>query len=322
MVQGSDPGAGQARRQSEDGFYKLSLPESLMETPQLQADSPLIEPEDLARHIHDPAIVVVDCRYDLFDPAAGRRDYDSAHIPGARYADLASDLSRASGPRDGRHPLPDRAEFARRLGALGIDAGSEVIVYDEGPGAVAARLWWMLGWIGHERCRLLNGGLRAWTMAGQALERSTVHWPVRNYQRVDAFPERVIDSDALPDFLGRGGLLIDARAPTRYRGEQEPIDPVAGHVPGAVNVPFSANLEPGGRFLEPDALRRRYGPLLAGHEADQVAAMCGSGVTACHTLLALRIAGFGAARLFAGSWSEWIRDPARPVATGDEAAQG
>jgi thiosulfate/3-mercaptopyruvate sulfurtransferase len=318
MVQDSGPDGGQAG----NGFYKLSLPESLMEAQDLQTDSPLIEPEDLARHIDDPAIVVVDCRYDLFDPSAGRRDYDIAHVPGARYADLASDLSRAPGPRDGRHPLPDRAEFARRLGALGIDAGSEVIVYDEGSGAVAARLWWMLGWIGHERCRLLNGGLRAWTLAGQALERSTVQWQAGNYQLADVSRERVIDSGALPEFLRRGGLLIDARAPTRFRGEQEPIDPVAGHVPGAMNVPFSANLEPGGRFLEPDALRGLYGPLLAGREADQVAAMCGSGVTACHTLLALSIAGYGAARLFAGSWSEWIRDPARPVAHGDGAAQG
>lgn len=228
------------------------------------------------------------------------------------------DLSGPAGEHDGRHPLPEPGRFCERLGAWGIDNGCEVVVYDDGPAASAARLWWMLRWVGHRRSRVLNGGLRTWTAAGLPLERTTPQWQPAAYAADAIQRDWVIGGRELAAWQAAGGVLIDARSPPRYRGEEEPIDAVAGHVPGALNRPFPENLEADGRFRDPASLRADYERLLAGRDAAQAAAMCGSGITACHLLLAMNVAGLGDGKLYAGSWSEWITDPGRPVATGPD----
>jgi thiosulfate/3-mercaptopyruvate sulfurtransferase len=261
-------------------------------------------------------LAVVDCRFDLLQPEAGRRAFLAGHIPRARYADLNRDLSGPIGAATGRHPLPAVTAFAQRLGQLGIRNDSQVVAYDDASGAFAARAWWMLRWVGHRAVAVLDGGLRAWTARGGELE--TGDAPVREElftPRIDAQP--VVTTAAIErDLPRRTALLVDARAPERFAGGVEPIDPVAGHVPGAVNHPMSLNLDVDGRFLPAAELRRRWQERLAGRDAASVVAMCGSGVTACHNLLGLEVAGLTGAKLYAGSWSEWIRDPRRPVARG------
>ena len=281
----------------------------------------LIGVESLRQLLGNRRLAVVDCRFDLMKPAAGRQAYLAGHIPGARYADLNLDLSAPVGPRTGRHPLPAPDAFAQSLDNLGIGNDSQVVVYDEGNGSIAARLWWMLRWAGHGAVAVLDGGFKAWTRAGAELQSGVVESAAlapgapRFAPRVDL--RAVVGSAEVErDSPARAGLLVDARAPERYDGIVEPIDAVAGHVPGAVNHPFSENLDADGRFLPPGELRRRWQERLAGNEAGAVVAMCGSGVTACHNLLSLEIAGLPGARLYAGSWSEWIRDPRRPVARG------
>ena len=261
-------------------------------------------------------LAVVDCRFDLLEPQAGRRAFLAAHIPRARYADLNRDLSAPIGAGTGRHPLPAVEAFAKRLGRLGIGNDSQVVAYDDANGAFAARLWWMLRWVGHDAVAVLDGGLRAWTARGGELESGDA--PVgeaRFTARIDAQPV-VTTAEIERDLPHRTALLVDARAPERFAGDVEPIDPVAGHVPGAVNHPMSLNLEADGRFLPAAELRRRWQERLAGRDAASVVAMCGSGVTACHDLLGLEVAGLSGGKLYAGSWSEWIRDPQRPVARG------
>ena len=278
--------------------------------------SPLITAAELAAHLEDPSWVVVDCRFTLTDPKAGPAAYARSHIPGARYADLDEDLSRHPGPKDGRHPLPLAADFAARLGAWGIANDSTVVAYDDASGAIAARLWWLLGWLGHDRRLVLDGGFAAWTAAGLPVEnRQPSFRPARFVARGIA-DDSVVEAAELPALQANGGLLVDARAAPRYRGEQEPIDPVAGHVPGAVNRPASLNVEADGRFRVPATLRRELTELLGDRLVDELIAMCGSGVTACQLLLALAVAGLDGGKLYAGSWSDWIRDPARPVAKG------
>jgi thiosulfate/3-mercaptopyruvate sulfurtransferase len=280
--------------------------------------SPLIKPEELATHLADPSWAVVDCRFSLTDPAAGPAVYARSHIPGARYANLDEDLSRRPGPSDGRHPLPAAIDLAAKLGAWGIGNDSTVVAYDEASGAIAARLWWLLGWLGHDRRLVLDGGFAAWSSAGLAVETRRRRWqPVPFVPRTVA-DDSVVGSAALPALQAAGGLLVDARSAPRYRGEQEPIDPKAGHIPGAVNRPGSLNVDASGRFRAPEALRSELTELLAGRPPSDLVAMCGSGVTACQLLLALAVAGLDGAKLYAGSWSEWIRDPARPIATGPE----
>ncbi len=281
-------------------------------------NGPLIEAAELAERAAQPGWVVVDCRFDLLAPARGREQYLEAHIPGARYADLDRDLARLPGPHEGRHPLPDAGQFAERLGEWGIDEDTAVVAYDAQGGAIAARLWWLLRWIGHERAYLLNGGLPAWQRLGLPLERTPPEVQPRRYRLARTADAAVVATEEIEAHLRRGGLLVDVRAPARYAGEQEPIDPVAGHVPGAVNRPFTANLGPDGRFLPAPALRAELAALLGGRSPGDVVAMCGSGVTACHLLAALAAAGVDGGRLYAGSWSEWIRDPGRPVRTGHE----
>jgi thiosulfate/3-mercaptopyruvate sulfurtransferase len=276
----------------------------------------LIRPADLMGHLDDPRWLVVDCRFDLADPASGEAAWREAHIPGAAYLHLERDLSGPVSAATGRHPLPAPQAFAATLGRLGLAAATQVVAYDAGPGFFAARLWWMLRWMGHDAAAVLDGGLAAWVASGGALDRSgRARAGVAFEPRLR--PELALDAAAVQRELASGALaLVDARAAERFAGRVEPIDPVAGHVPGALNHPCTGNVGADGRFLPPDELARRWTATLGGRRGAEVACMCGSGVTACHNLLALEVAGVAGARLYPGSWSEWIRDPARPVARG------
>lgn len=277
----------------------------------------LVATDTLARHLSDPRWVVVDCRFTLTDPGAGRRAYAAGHIPGARYAHLDQDLSGTLGPRTGRHPLPDPRLLAQRLGAWGIDASKQVVVYDDSFGAIAARLWWLLRWLGHESVALLDGGCSKWLREGRPV---TVEPPV---VQATAFTARVnptlrVEADFVEQARRDAAFVVlDARAEERFRGDVEPLDKVAGHIPGAVNAPYEDNLDVGGEFLSAEELRERCLDLLGGVVPDQAIHTCGSGVTACHNVLAMEHAGLPGAKLYAGSWSEWITDPDRPVATGE-----
>jgi thiosulfate/3-mercaptopyruvate sulfurtransferase len=277
---------------------------------------PLIDAQALARELDLGRCIVVDCRFTLTDPPAGRAAYERGHIPGARYAHLDDDLARHPRSGEGRHPLPDRERFTALLGGWGIGRDDAVVAYDEGSGAIAARLWWLLGWVGHERRAVLDGGLAAWQAAGLPLEQAQPEARARRYDARPPQRDGVVATKDLAADQAAGGLLVDARAAPRFRGEQEPIDPKAGHVPGARNRPFSANVTSTGRFRPPAELRAELTEMLDGRSPDRLIAMCGSGVTACHLLLAMDLAGLPGGRLYAGSWSEWIRDPARPIATG------
>jgi thiosulfate/3-mercaptopyruvate sulfurtransferase len=275
----------------------------------------LIGVESLQELLGKPRVAVVDCRFDLMKPEAGRQAYSTAHIPGARYADLNRDLSAPIGPHTGRHPLPAPEVFAAWLGAMGIGNDTQVITYDELNGSIAARLWWMLRWLGHGAVAVLDGGFKAWTAHGGALQAGET--ATRRIERFTPRPDPtgVVSTAELEHALrDPKTVLVDARAQERYAGTVEPIDPVAGHIPGAVNHPFSANLGPDGRFLSAAELKRRWEARLPGRDAENLVAMCGSGVTACHDLLSLEVAGLAPGKLYAGSWSEWIRDPRRPIA--------
>jgi thiosulfate/3-mercaptopyruvate sulfurtransferase len=247
-------------------------------------------------------------------PEAGRQAYLEAHIPKARYADLNRDLSAPVGPGTGRHPLPPAEVFAERVSQFGIGNRTQVVAYDEANSSFAARLWWMLRWLGHDAVAVLDGGFKAWIAAGGAREAGEQTAAAKHFTaRIRA--ESVVSTGEVERALRDGSaLLVDARAAERFAGTVEPIDPVAGHVPGAVNHPFSANLAADGRFLPKLDIEQRWRERLAGAAPDQLIAMCGSGVTACHHLLSLEAAGLPGGRLYAGSWSEWIRDPRRPVA--------
>ena len=279
----------------------------------------LLSAPQLAERLSAPELRILDCRFALDDPAYGRTRYAEGHVPGAQFADLEWDLS---GPIikgvTGRHPLPDPARLQEALRAWGVDQDSTIVLYDDGPGAFAARAWWLLAWLGkRDGVFLLDGGFQAWQAAGLPVT-AQVTEPARGdfTARPDAC--LVVEADQLGRRLAEPGLtLIDARALPRFRGEVEPLDPVAGHIPGARCAPFTENLGADGRFLPPEQLRQRFENLLAGRNPEQLVAYCGSGVTACHNLFAMSLAGLPLAPLYAGSWSEWITDPARPVATGD-----
>ena len=268
-----------------------------------------------------PPLRIVDCRFELANPQAGRRAYEAGHIPGALFADLNSDLSAPIGPTTGRHPLPDPNVFGEALGRWGITPESQVVAYDAANSSFAARLWWLLRWVGHRRVAVLDGGYQAWCASAGPIEKGIVDWsgavqPETSAWRAGAAPS--VDTPTLARKLRSPEyMIVDARAPERYRGAAEPIDSVAGHVPGAVNHPFSLNLAADNRFLSAAELRRRWQERLAGRDAGTLIAMCGSGVTACHNLLSLEIAGLPGAALYPGSWSEWIRDAQRPVARGE-----
>jgi len=271
----------------------------------------LLGVEDLAQ-LDGRDAVVVDTRLALTG-ATGYARYDAGHIPGAAYLDVDDDLAAPPGV-GGRHPLPDPETFVAAVRRAGVSRGSRVVAYDDGPGTAAARLWWLLRDYGHDDVLVLDGGLAAWTAAGFPVSTERVDPPPGDWVGV---PGRlpVVDADDLPE-LARHGLLLDVRAPERFRGEHEPIDPVAGHVPDAVSAPLAENTDATSRLLSPDALRAHF--LALGVRDDlPVAAYCGSGVTATQALLALRLAGFPDAALYPGSWSHWITDPTRPVAIGD-----
>ncbi|MCQ4287014.1 sulfurtransferase [Pseudomonas stutzeri] len=276
----------------------------------------LISADQLAARLHTPALCILDCRYALDDPDYGGRSYADAHIPGARHADLERDLSGKIVPGvTGRHPLPHPEDMIATFQALGLNNDSEIVLYDDGPGAFAARAWWLLAWLGkREGVYLLDGGYRAWCDAGLPVEQNA---PSPTTGKFHGRPDDnlTIDAAALSGELGTQNLtLIDARALPRFLGEVEPIDPVAGHIPGATCVPFTENLDADGHFLSPDQLRARFSQQLANQSADALVAYCGSGVTACHNLFALCLAGYPLAKLYPGSWSEWITDPQRPIA--------
>lgn len=278
-------------------------------------NSPLMGIEELAA-ADRATVLVVDCRFGLADPAQGARDYAAAHIPGAVYASLDHDLSDLTKTGLGRHPLPEPEAFAATLGRWGWQPGMPVVAYDAGWGAMAAaRLWWMLRLV-DAQARVLDGGLAAWLAAGQAVEAGAV---TRAPTRVAiGFDKRqLLYTPLLREALTAGDiLLIDARAAARFRGENEPVDPVAGHVPGAINRPFAGNVDASQRWRPAAELRTQFDALLGGVESARVVHMCGSGVTACHNLLAMEYAGLHGSRLYAPSWSGWIADKANPVATG------
>lgn len=275
----------------------------------------LVGVDDLAGAPGSEKLRIVDARFALMDPLAGRAAYEELHLPGAVHADLNRDLSDLTRPGEGRHPLPQAAAFARKLGEWGIAPHHQVVAYDAGDGSMAAaRLWWMLKLLGHERVAVLDGGLAAWRAKELPETASTSSPAAEPAYPADFDASRIVTADEVQSRLGEApGWLLDARAGERFRGEAEPIDPVAGHVPGAVNRPVADNLEEG-RFKWPQQLRAEIMPLLSARDPGDVVVMCGSGVTACHLLLALEHAGLHGARVYAGSWSGWISDPSRPIA--------
>lgn len=271
----------------------------------------LISAPELAQNLGEPGWRVFDCRHDLADPELGRRAYAGGHLPGAFFLHLDDDLS---GPRDGhngRHPLPDPAQLVARLSASGVGNDTQVVAYDDGSGMFAARLWWMMRWIGHHRVAVLDGGLRAWRETAKLLEAAPVTCEPAIYT-LSLQPLRVNAESVARSLRSAEITLIDARSPDRFRGENENLDPVAGHVPGARNRFFRDNLGTDQRFKSGPQLRREFERVLDGATPEQVVHMCGSGVSACHNLLAMELAGLHGSRLYAGSWSEWIADPERP----------
>jgi thiosulfate/3-mercaptopyruvate sulfurtransferase len=275
----------------------------------------LIGAHELAQHLGDPDWVIFDCRHDLANRDFGRDAYARAHLPGARFLHLDEDLSGPMTGTNGRHPLPDPAVLARKLAQAGVANDTQVVAYDDAGGMFAARLWWLLRWLGHHRVAVLDGGLIAWCEAAQALTAEVPQPAPASYAL--SLQAGVVDAEYVRDHLGKPDmLLIDARSPDRYRGENETLDPVGGHIPGAINRFFRDNLGAHGRFKQASVLREEFGTLLKGSDARRVVHQCGSGVTACHNLLAMESAGLTGSRLYAGSWSEWCADPVRPVATG------
>lgn len=273
----------------------------------------LVTADDLAAH---PEWRVFDCRHDLKNTEYGRTAYARGHIPGALFLHLDDDLSGAKDGRNGRHPLPDVADFARRMSACGVDETTQVVAYDNEGGIFASRLWWLLRWLGHDKVAVLDGGLAGWKRSKRALDEST---PVVAPRVFTPRPQALtVDVGQVLAGLGSPHMLVlDARSPERFRGENETLDPVGGHIPGAVNRFYFDNLDDDGCFFKPVAeLRNEFDALLAGRPASEVVQQCGSGVTACHNLLAMELAGLSGSKLYPGSWSEWCADPARPVARG------
>jgi thiosulfate/3-mercaptopyruvate sulfurtransferase len=273
----------------------------------------LVSASDLAAHINDSKWVVVDCRHDLMNLAAGRDAYNGGHLPGARFADMETQLSGAKydehGKFRGRHPLPEQKALLGTLRSWGISADSQVVAVDAHGGMYAARLWFLLRWVGHEAVAVLDGGMQAWEAIGQKLETTIPSPAPGNITLKTPLVDTVYANQVLVH-----GNIVDARAPDRFRGDNETVDPVGGHIPGAKNRFFKDNLAADGRFKDAAQLRAELAPVVG--DAAGAVMQCGSGVTACHNLLALEVAGLPGAKLYPGSWSEWVADPARPVATG------
>jgi thiosulfate/3-mercaptopyruvate sulfurtransferase len=278
----------------------------------------LVSTDDLARHLEDPNWVVVDCRFTLTDAEAGRQAYLKHHIPGARYAHLDNDLSAPIGPGMGRHPLPDARALTEKLCKWGIGVNKQVVVYDDSFGSMAVRLWWLLRWLGHPNVALLDGGYPKWMREHRPVTQEICEAVCRG--ACASLPEASMCSsseDVMRAMQTGDKMILDARPERRFSGEYEPLDPVAGHVPNAVNWNFEENLDIDGTYMPSEALRETYQALLKGRAPSDVIHMCGSGVTACHNILAMEIAGLSGSRLYVGSWSEWITDPSRPIATGE-----
>jgi thiosulfate/3-mercaptopyruvate sulfurtransferase len=275
----------------------------------------LISVSELAAHAQDANWVICDCRHDLANYEAGRRAYAEAHVPGARFLHLDEDLSGPKTGLNGRHPLPHPITFTLRLAALGVDNHTQVVAYDAMGGVFAARLWWMLRWVGHRNAAVLDGGIGAWVAAGNPV---TAEPPVVKPARFNPSPspQLTVSANEVAANLDHQSLLVvDARSPDRFRGENETLDPVAGHIPGAANRFFRDNLAADGCFKPSQTLRQEYVTLLGARAPKDIVHQCGSGVTACHNLLAMEAAGLAGSRLYPGSWSEWVSDRKRPVAT-------
>jgi len=277
----------------------------------------LISTVDLAARLDDPSLVVVDVRHDLGQPESwGEAEYRRAHIPGARFVHMDRDLSAPKTGTNGRHPLPAPDAAAAVFGRVGIDASKQVVAYDQGPGTYAARLWWMLRWLGHRSVAVLDGGYAVWLREGRPATAEVRAVVPATFIPRPSTP--AVDVKAVAANLSSASmLLLDARGRERFRGDVEPIDKVAGHIPGSVNRPYTDNMTADGHFKPAAELRADFTAAIGKHPPTAVVHTCGSGVTACHNLLAMEHAGLTGTRLYAGSWSEWSADPARPIARGD-----
>jgi thiosulfate/3-mercaptopyruvate sulfurtransferase len=280
----------------------------------------LIDTGALAARLGDPTLAIIDCRYNLDNEAWGAREYRSAHIPGAAYAHLAHDLAGAKTGTNGRHPLPDVNALRRTFGRLGIGRGIQVVAYDQDTGMYASRLWWLLRWLGHDAVAVLDGGFAKWIAEGRPTTSGEEQRATRAFTGTPR-DHLSMNADEVAAVMGAPGWrLVDARAPERFRGETEPIDKVAGHIPGAVNHFFKWNLDERSTFRPADAVRKRLHDSIGDVRPDHVVVYCGSGVTACHNLLALEHAGLHGAKLYPGSWSEWSSDPSRPIERSTDSA--
>ena len=278
----------------------------------------LLVAKELAARLGDSHLAVIDCRFDLADPGAGQRQYEAAHIPGAVFLDLDEDLASPVTRDTGRHPLPEPAAIAAKLGECGISNSDNIVVYDGGNGSLAARAWWILRWLGHDAVRLLDGGFAHWqalglpTEAGETRQEPVVFHGRPHPGLVLTTGELEANQQTIHEYR-----LLDARDRTRFNGEQEPIDPVAGHIPGAISMPFTDFLRPDGTWLPLESRSQRLRKVLGSDPEMAWSVMCGSGVTACHLAISGLEAGYCEPRVYVGSWSEWIRDPDRPIATAD-----
>lgn len=276
----------------------------------------LISVRELAQHLNDPQWCIFDCRHDLANPAFGRAAYAEGHIPGAIFLSLDDDLSGRKTGANGRHPLPDPTRFAALMGELGVGNDTQVVAYDDAGGMFAARFWWMLRWLGHHKVALLDGGCQAWSVS-QPLSAEIPSPPPAAFRPV--VEPLAVDLAYVQRHLDHADMvLVDARSPDRYRGENETLDPIAGHIPGALHRFFRDNLGPDGRFKRAGELRGEFESLLGERDPATVVHHCGSGVTACHNQLAMELAGLAGSRVYAGSWSEWCADASRPMKTGPE----
>ena len=275
----------------------------------------IVSAQDLQASLADPDLVIFDCRHELMNPDAGARAYAQSHLPGARFAHSDTDLAGPKTGRNGRHPLPDPRVFMGWLGRNGVDTRKQVVAYDFAAGSCAARLWWMLRWVGHERVAVLDGGWEGWMKGGLPI---TAEHPRIATTTFIGEPRPIwVDVGFVSSYLGDPSVVVlDARTPERFQGLAEPIDPIAGHIPGARNRLFKDNLTSDGRFRPPQELRQAFMDVLGTVKPENVVHQCGSGVSACSNLLAMEIAGLRGSRLYPGSWSEWVADASRPVATG------
>lgn len=282
--------------------------------------NPLIQPGDLTRELSNPDLRIFDLRHDLTQPDAGWRAYQHSRIPGAVFLDVEQDLAGVRTSNNGRHPLPDRHVFHDLMVRAGVGAESRVVAYDEQDGAMAARLWWMLRWLGFANVAVLDGGWQAWRQAALPVDAAPVDARLLPGAAAQPLPlgeslvREVSSADVVRNLRTHEFLVLDARAQARYQGRIEPLDPVAGHIPGALNRPYQENLDTHGGFKTPDVLRAEFGALLNERQSSDVVHQCGSGITACHNLIAMEYAGLPGSRLYPGSWSEWCSDPLRPVA--------